>query len=172
MASRYIQRAECACCNDLANSCRFQRDSARNALFSSYDAQQPRSRPASAASASPGPRSRSQQQNGLFSTHSNNSSPYIVDVQSEAGYLSAQPPPGGGFSAYPGSGDISGRRSGDGGFRPATPNKRGQYSDAVMDELESQNEEHVSEMAKKVRALKDVSSRESISRISLRDAYC
>jgi len=79
--------------------------------------------------------------------------------------LSAQPP-GAAFSAYPSGGDISGRRSGDGGFRPATPNKRGQYSDAVMDELESQNDEHVSEMTKKVRALKDVGSRHGISQNS------
>ena len=43
-----------------------------------------------------------------------------------------------------------------GGFRSATPNKRGEYSAATMDELESQNDDQVSEMTKKVRMLKDV----------------
>ena len=45
----------------------------------------------------------------------------------------------------------------DGGFRPATPNKRGQYSDAVLSELESQNDDQSTEMSKKVKMLKDVS---------------
>lgn len=49
-----------------------------------------------------------------------------------------------------------GRRSGDGGFRPATPNRNGQYSDAVLSELESQNDDQASEMSKKVKMLKDV----------------
>ena len=44
------------------------------------------------------------------------------------------------------------------GFRPATPNKRGQYSDAVLNELESQNDEQVAGILGKVRVLKDVSS--------------
>ena len=51
---------------------------------------------------------------------------------------------------------MGGRSSGDGGFRSATPNRKGQYSDAVIDELESQNDEQVGEMSKKVRMLKDV----------------
>jgi len=51
---------------------------------------------------------------------------------------------------------VGGRSSGDGGFRSATPNRKGQYSDAVIDELESQNDEQVGEMSKKVRMLKDV----------------
>ena len=91
-----------------------------------------------------------------YSTYSpGNGSPY-APTESQS-HLSAYPP-GGAFSAYPSNGDIAGgRRSGDSGFRPATPNKKGQYSDAVIDELESQNEEQVSEMSKKVRMLKDVS---------------
>jgi blocked early in transport 1 len=134
---------------------RFNRDSARNALFSSYDAQQTRSRPASAAS-SPAARSRSQQ-NAPYSTyHSNNSSPYSFGAQNEGSHLIAQPPAGAGFSAYPGTVEAVGRRSGDGGFRPATPNRKGQYSDAVMDELESQNDEQVSEMSKRIKMLKEV----------------
>lgn len=52
---------------------------------------------------------------------------------------------------------MNGRASGDGGFRSATPNKKGQYSNAVLDELESQNEEQVGVLSGKVRMLKDVS---------------
>jgi blocked-early-in-transport protein 1 len=63
-----------------------------------------------------------------------------------------------GFSAYPGANNgESGRGSGDGGFRSATPNKKGQYSNAVLDELESQNDEQIGIMSGKVRMLKDVS---------------
>lgn len=43
-------------------------------------------------------------------------------------------------------------------YRTATPNKKGQYSDAVLNELESQNDEQVSGILGKVRVLKDVSS--------------
>jgi hypothetical protein len=49
-----------------------------------------------------------------------------------------------------------GENSGMGGYRTATPNKRGQYSDAVMDELESQNEEQVGVLSGKVAELKNV----------------
>ena len=45
-----------------------------------------------------------------------------------------------------------------GGFRPATPNRRGQYSDAVLNELESQNDAHVEGILGKVKVLKDVSA--------------
>lgn len=44
------------------------------------------------------------------------------------------------------------------GFRPATPNSRGQYSGAVLDELESQNDAQVEGIMGKVRILKDVST--------------
>lgn len=44
-----------------------------------------------------------------------------------------------------------------GGFRPATPNSRGQYSGAVLDELESQNDAQVEGIMGKVKVLKDVS---------------
>lgn len=44
-----------------------------------------------------------------------------------------------------------------GGFRPATPNRKGQYSDAVLNELESQNDAQVEGIMGKVRVLKDVS---------------
>ncbi|EMC96350.1 hypothetical protein BAUCODRAFT_89239 [Baudoinia panamericana UAMH 10762] len=145
---------------------RFQRDS-RSALFSSYDAAQShqRSRPSSAA-ANP-------TRSTPYSTHhSNNSSPYAFgnsynnNSNNDSTQLSAQPPSGAGFSpayanAYPGSerhsGDSGyGSSNAGAGFRPATPNKKGQYSDAVIDELESQNEDQVGEMGKKVRMLKDL----------------
>ncbi|KAJ1338139.1 blocked early in transport 1 [Microdochium nivale] len=43
-----------------------------------------------------------------------------------------------------------------GGFRSATPNRRGQYSDAVLNELESQNDAHVEGILGKVKILKDM----------------
>lgn len=72
------------------------------------------------------------------------------------------------FGAYPGASSSSSstgygvgagsRSTSDGGFRAATPNSRGQYSSAVLDELESQNEEHVGVLTGKVKMLKDVCS--------------
>ncbi|KAK4107167.1 hypothetical protein N656DRAFT_802932 [Canariomyces notabilis] len=43
-----------------------------------------------------------------------------------------------------------------GGYRPATPNRKGQYSDAVLNELESQNDEQVEGILGKVKLLKDM----------------
>lgn len=57
------------------------------------------------------------------------------------------------FGAYPGGG---GPNSG-GTYRAATPNSRGQYSDAVLSELENQNEEQLEGMSAKVKMLKNVS---------------
>ncbi|CAK4031110.1 hypothetical protein D0864_13746 [Lecanosticta acicola] len=128
---------------------RFRQNDARNALFSSYDAQT-RSRPSSNAN-SPNPlrsSSRNAPQSG---------SPYGLGANDSSSHLSAYGSGGGAFSAYPGSnGDIAGGRSGDSGFRPATPNKKGAYSNAVLDELESQNDDQASEMSKKVKMLKDL----------------
>ncbi|MCJ1417943.1 protein transport protein bet1 [Xylographa parallela] len=42
------------------------------------------------------------------------------------------------------------------GFRPATPNRKGQYSDAVLSELESQNDDQVEGMSARVKMLKDI----------------
>ncbi|KAI1506567.1 hypothetical protein F5X99DRAFT_8296 [Biscogniauxia marginata] len=42
------------------------------------------------------------------------------------------------------------------GYRPATPNSRGQYSDAVLNELESQNDQQVEGILGKVKVLKDM----------------
>ncbi|GAB7365355.1 hypothetical protein MBLNU230_g6435t1 [Neophaeotheca triangularis] len=135
---------------------RFGNRDARSALFSSYDAQT-RSRP---TSASPAPRSNLYNNSPAskpapYSTyHANNSSPYSLHSQSADSFAPQQT--GGGFAAYPGSGSAEGRSSGEGGFRSATPDKKGRYSDAVLNELESQNEDQVGEMSKKVRMLKDI----------------
>ncbi|EGP90437.1 putative BET1 v-SNARE [Zymoseptoria tritici IPO323] len=116
---------------------RFQRDS-RNSLFSSYDVAAPnRSRP---GSGSPAPRPLHNSQPSL--------GPY-GDPSISQGVAA--------FSAYPGGAEAAGARgSGDGGFRTATPNRRGQYSDSVLSELESQNDDQAGEMSKKVKMLKDL----------------
>jgi hypothetical protein len=67
------------------------------------------------------------------------------------------------FAAYPG-GSSTERANSGASFRTATPDRRGAYSDAVLSELESQNDEQVSEMSKKVGMLKDV----SISRVTIK----
>lgn len=64
------------------------------------------------------------------------------------------------YGGYPGPSTASPHlgvesRSGS-GFRPATPNSRGQYSNAVLDELESQNDAQVDGILGKVRVLKDM----------------
>ncbi|THX21373.1 putative BET1 v-SNARE [Aureobasidium pullulans] len=106
-----------------------QRDNNRSSLFSGYDQ---RSRP---TSTSPNPYTAS---NGYSIPSSSNST----------------------FAAYPGNGGIGTERAGSGAsFRSATPDKRGAYSDAVLSELESQNDEQVSEMSKKVGMLKDLTLR-------------
>ncbi|KAL9120002.1 MAG: hypothetical protein Q9187_003443 [Circinaria calcarea] len=55
-----------------------------------------------------------------------------------------------GYNGASGSGGVNG------GFRPATPNRKGQYSDAVLSELENQNENEVEGMSAKVKQLKDL----------------
>ncbi|CAJ2511539.1 Uu.00g071640.m01.CDS01 [Anthostomella pinea] len=49
-------------------------------------------------------------------------------------------------------------RGGSAGYRPATPNSRGQYSDATLNELESQNDEHVAGILGKVKVLKEMTT--------------
>lgn len=68
-------------------------------------------------------------------------------------------PAGGyGYGGYAnGTGLGVGTGGGAAGFRPATPNRKGQYSDAVLSELESQNDAQVEGIMGKVRILKDVS---------------
>ncbi|KAF2243264.1 hypothetical protein BU26DRAFT_543439 [Trematosphaeria pertusa] len=58
------------------------------------------------------------------------------------------------FNAYPSANGGGGTPSAH--FRAATPNSRGQYSAAVLDELESQNDEQVGVLSGKVRMLKDL----------------
>ncbi|KAI5841271.1 hypothetical protein BZA05DRAFT_406454 [Tricharina praecox] len=41
-------------------------------------------------------------------------------------------------------------------YRAATPNRKGQYSASVMEELEAQNDDAVEGLSKKVRMLKDI----------------
>lgn len=60
------------------------------------------------------------------------------------------------MSAYPGYNGNAGGDSG-GGYRAATPNSRGQYSDATLNELESQNDSEVAGILGKVKTLKNVS---------------
>ncbi|KAG9949973.1 putative BET1 v-SNARE, partial [Aureobasidium melanogenum] len=108
-----------------------QRDTNRSSLFSGYD--QRSSRP---TSTSPNPYAASNGYNIPSSSSSNNT-----------------------FSAYPGSNPAIERNSSGASFRTATPDKRGAFSDAVLSELESQNDEQVSEMSKKVGMLKDLTLR-------------
>lgn len=64
----------------------------------------------------------------------------------------------GGYGGYPGSGSdgyVNGRGTGT-GYRTATPNSKGQYSDAVLSSLESQNDADVEGISAKVRALKEI----------------
>lgn len=71
-----------------------------------------------------------------------------------------------GGSSTPGGAGASqhlGVAGGGGGYRPATPNRKGQYSDAVLNELESQNDDQVAGILGKVRVLKDVSVSLSLS---------
>ncbi|KAF1990051.1 hypothetical protein K402DRAFT_460772 [Aulographum hederae CBS 113979] len=107
-----------------------QRD-ARSALFGAY-ANQDR-----ASSHSPNTFSHSPNQS---------SSPYPSQPYNSSGSAP-------GFSAYPGGGG-----GGAGGFRSATPNSRGQYSDAVLSELESQNDEQLEGLSGKVKMLKDITT--------------
>jgi blocked-early-in-transport protein 1 len=133
-------------------SSRFGRDTARDDLFSSYN-----------RSASPSK-----------SKNKARASPYNA-----GGY--GLPSDGPGFSAYPSNSSTNGglygsygagagagyglgaKKSDDGyggglngGYRSATPNSRGQYNSATLDELESQNEEQTGVLIGKVKMLKDV----------------
>ncbi|KAI1353290.1 hypothetical protein F5Y01DRAFT_65059 [Xylaria sp. FL0043] len=75
--------------------------------------------------------------------------------------VSASPSPALGGYGYNGGGGGSGSGSqhlgvDNRGFRPATPNSRGQYSDAVLSELESQNDQQVEGILGKVKVLKEM----------------
>ncbi|EFW98656.1 snare complex subunit [Grosmannia clavigera kw1407] len=64
---------------------------------------------------------------------------------------------GGGYGyGYPGSNGNNLTAPAHNAFRPATPNRKGQYSDAVLNELESQNDQQIEGILGKVRVLKDM----------------
>ncbi|KAH6656722.1 hypothetical protein BKA67DRAFT_165410 [Truncatella angustata] len=64
-----------------------------------------------------------------------------------------------GYGGYPGSNGSGGGLGvpSSGGFRPATPNSRGQYDAATLEQLESQNDQEVSGIMSKVKVLKTLS---------------
>lgn len=133
-------------------SSRFGRDTARDDLFSSYN-----------RSASP-----SKSKNKSRASPYNNTGGYGLPSSSDAPGFSAYPGTssngslygglgGSGSSAYGAGGyGVGGNGKSDGGYRSATPNSRGQYASATLDELESQNEEHTGVLIGKVKMLKDV----------------
>ncbi|KAL4986657.1 hypothetical protein BDW68DRAFT_162794 [Aspergillus falconensis] len=59
------------------------------------------------------------------------------------------------YGGHPGA-DRSMNGNGYVGYKSATPNSKGHYSDAVLSHLESQNEEEVEGITAKVRMLKDL----------------
>lgn len=121
---------------------------------------------------------RNDARDDLFSTYNRSASPSKSKTQKPrspyggGGYGYTSPASDTSFSAYPGASSngslYPGTSSSSGGyggganeapFRSATPNSRGQYSAAVLDELESQNDnEHVGILTSKVKQLKDVRS--------------
>ncbi|KAI1376120.1 hypothetical protein F4677DRAFT_96639 [Hypoxylon crocopeplum] len=105
---------------------------------------------------------------GHSTLHQRDSRSALFEGYSGSGRNSADParrpsPALGGYGyGYPGNGN--GTASGNthlgvenrGAYRPATPNSRGQYSDAVLNELESQNDQQVEGILGKVKTLKDM----------------
>ena len=75
---------------------------------------------------------------------------------SPSGYGYGGYPSGGGLGSNGGSQNSSNLGIDRGTFRSATPNRKGQYSDAVLNELESQNDAQVEGILGKVRTLKDM----------------
>ncbi|CEJ85525.1 Putative ER-golgi snare complex subunit [[Torrubiella] hemipterigena] len=88
--------------------------------------------------------------NALFEGYSGNNSRRASPATNGGyGYNSN---PYGAPGGYPGQ-----NQNGSGaGYRTATPNSRGQYSDATLNELESQNDSQVAGILGKVRTLKDM----------------
>jgi hypothetical protein len=118
---------------------RFSRPGAQNDLFSSYN-----------RSASPSKDKKKPRSPYAASPYSGTGAPsYAFPSSSPA-------PESPSFGAYPGANGVSG--SGSGTFRSATPNSRGQYSAATLDELESQNDDQAGVLIGKVKMLKDVRS--------------
>ncbi|KAK9479706.1 hypothetical protein V1514DRAFT_327909 [Lipomyces japonicus] len=65
------------------------------------------------------------------------------------------------FDGYDSSSRPSSPAAGSGvaGFRTATPNNRGQYSDSVMSGLESQNDNELEGLTARVKLLKDITTK-------------
>ncbi|USW50292.1 Putative BET1-like protein [Septoria linicola] len=138
---------------------RFARQNdARNALFSNYDASQNRSRPSSAASNNTPQRSSSRNP-----PYQASPSPYALNGAANDNFA---PAGGAVYGAYNASSSTAGsspygvtdKKNDDAGlgFRSATPDKKGRYSDSVLESLESQNDDQAGEMSKKVKMLKEL----------------
>ncbi|RMZ67159.1 blocked early in transport 1 [Pyrenophora seminiperda CCB06] len=130
---------------------RFSRPDDRSDLFSSYN-----------RSASPS-KTKNKPRPGAAGSSSSPYNSYGYTAPSSPAYSGSGS--GAAGSLYPGGSSgsgygVGGGNGGGGGlddsFRSATPNSRGQYSAAVLDELESQNDEHVGVLTGKVRMLKDL----------------
>ncbi|OTA57277.1 hypothetical protein K449DRAFT_355792 [Hypoxylon sp. EC38] len=105
---------------------------------------------------------------GHSTLHQRDSRSALFEGYSGSGRNSADPtrrpsPALGGYGyGYPGGSNGSAGGSthlgveSRGGYRPATPNHKGQYSDAVLNELESQNDQQVEGILGKVKVLKDM----------------
>lgn len=123
---------------------RFGRDTSRtsNSLFNS-----------SPYNRSPSP-SKTKSKKPLSPAYSSYAFPPSSAAPSTDNLFPSQPGVGPAFGAYPGAnGGVAGANA---GYRTATPNSRGQYSDAVLSELESQNDDEIGVLTGKVRMLKDV----------------
>ncbi|KAI0378426.1 hypothetical protein F5Y04DRAFT_283941 [Hypomontagnella monticulosa] len=110
---------------------------------------------------------------GHSTLHQRDSRSALFEGYNGSGRNSADParrpsPALGGYGyGYPGAtGNSNGVAAGGshlgvdsrGSFRSATPNSKGQYSDAVLNELESQNDQQVEGILGKVKILKDMTS--------------
>ncbi|TGZ83879.1 hypothetical protein EX30DRAFT_93777 [Ascodesmis nigricans] len=99
-------------------------------------------------------------------SHNRNSTPYAsssASASSTPNERYSRAPYQNPYSTYSGGYGYSGGGTpgeaggvGVGGYRAATPNRKGQYSTQVLEELESQNDEQVDGLSKKVRMLKDI----------------
>jgi blocked-early-in-transport protein 1 len=142
-------------------SSRFGRDTARDDLFSSYNRSASPSKSKNKTRASP---YNSTGGYGLpSSSFPSSSSPgfsaYPSASQNGSLYSGGGSSYGAGNSGSLGAGfGAGGSGRNDGGYRAATPNSRGQYASATLDELESQNEEQTGVLIGKVKMLKDVCS--------------
>ncbi|KAK0740546.1 hypothetical protein B0T18DRAFT_211306 [Schizothecium vesticola] len=93
---------------------------------------------------------------GGSSSRTATASPSRLNQPSGYGGYNASPSSSHGLGGGGGSSTPGGYGANNTGFRPATPNARGQYSDAVLNELESQNDAQVDGILGKVKILKDM----------------